>query len=207
MAVGPSLGKDSNKTILTPPEHTDASEYGSREWVERQSREVGREWKGRAGGEGMGRVGGVGTEGLEGCWKAQDDAASVFFSLSNTRILYYRPAARALYYRPVKRVYVVVEAVNSANLGLKLVASTVTSFLFLALFLFMVHRLRQRRQLIMMRREAPLSLSNTCSLLSLSDLGVVSHGVRLNIAPFILLVQNWPVCHSFPPSFVHSFPL
>ncbi|XP_050409061.1 uncharacterized protein LOC126824012 [Patella vulgata] len=38
------------------------------------------------------------------------------------------------------------------NLGLRLVASTVTSFLVLALLLFMVHRLRQRRLLLAMRR-------------------------------------------------------
>jgi hypothetical protein len=41
---------------------------------------------------------------------------------------------------------------NSANLPLRLVASTVTSFLILALLLFMIHRLRQRRTLIMLRR-------------------------------------------------------
>ena len=41
---------------------------------------------------------------------------------------------------------------DAANLGLRLVASTVTSILILALLLFMVHRLRQRRLLIMMRR-------------------------------------------------------
>ena len=44
---------------------------------------------------------------------------------------------------------------DTANLGLRLVASTVTSFLILALLLFMVHRLRQRRMLIMMRRKFP----------------------------------------------------
>ncbi|XP_069135221.1 uncharacterized protein [Argopecten irradians] len=38
------------------------------------------------------------------------------------------------------------------TLGLRLVASTVTSFLVLALLLFMVHRLRQRRLMIAMRR-------------------------------------------------------
>ena len=43
--------------------------------------------------------------------------------------------------------------VDTANLGLRLVASTVTSFLILALLLFMIHRLRQKRLLIMMRRE------------------------------------------------------
>ncbi|CAH1801820.1 unnamed protein product [Owenia fusiformis] len=45
-----------------------------------------------------------------------------------------------------------VDAVNTTDLGLRLVASTVTSFLVLALLLFMVHRLRQRRMLVMMRR-------------------------------------------------------
>ncbi|GFO41210.1 integral membrane protein dgcr2/idd [Plakobranchus ocellatus] len=38
------------------------------------------------------------------------------------------------------------------NLSLRLIASTVTSFLVLALLLFMVHRLRQRRLLLAMRR-------------------------------------------------------
>ena len=56
----------------------------------------------------------------------------------------------------------VVEAMDSANLGLKLVASTVTSFLILALLLFMVHRLRQRRLLIMMRRTCQPLLSAEC---------------------------------------------
>ncbi|KAL5015864.1 hypothetical protein ScPMuIL_005453 [Solemya velum] len=39
-----------------------------------------------------------------------------------------------------------------ANLGLRLVATTVTCFLVLALLLFMVHRIRQKRILIAMRR-------------------------------------------------------
>ncbi|KAK3084161.1 hypothetical protein FSP39_009242 [Pinctada imbricata] len=38
------------------------------------------------------------------------------------------------------------------TLGLRLVASTVTSFLVLALLLFMIHRLRQKRLLVAMRR-------------------------------------------------------
>lgn len=41
---------------------------------------------------------------------------------------------------------------SPADLGLRLVASTVTSLLILALLLFMIHRLRQRRMLVMMRR-------------------------------------------------------
>lgn len=41
---------------------------------------------------------------------------------------------------------------NITNLSLRLVASTVTSFLVLALLLFMVHRLRQRRLMLAMRR-------------------------------------------------------
>ncbi|XP_064647048.1 uncharacterized protein LOC135499918 [Lineus longissimus] len=41
---------------------------------------------------------------------------------------------------------------DTTNLGLRLVASTVTSFLILALLLFMIHRLRRRRMLLMMRR-------------------------------------------------------
>nr|KAG5713190.1 hypothetical protein BaRGS_007717 [Batillaria attramentaria] len=41
---------------------------------------------------------------------------------------------------------------NITNLSLRLVASTVTSFLVLALLLFMVHRLRQRRLMMAMRR-------------------------------------------------------
>lgn len=45
-----------------------------------------------------------------------------------------------------------IETVNNTNLGLRLVASTVTSFLILALLLFMIHRLRQRRLLLMIRR-------------------------------------------------------
>lgn len=44
------------------------------------------------------------------------------------------------------------ESLNPTNLGLRLVASTVTSFLILALLLFMIHRLRQRRLLLMIRR-------------------------------------------------------
>uniref|UniRef100_T1IM06 VWFC domain-containing protein n=1 Tax=Strigamia maritima TaxID=126957 RepID=T1IM06_STRMM len=44
------------------------------------------------------------------------------------------------------------DGLNTANLGLRLVASTVTSFLVLALLLFMIHRLRQRRLLLMIRR-------------------------------------------------------
>lgn len=45
-----------------------------------------------------------------------------------------------------------IETFNNTNLGLRLVASTVTSFLILALLLFMIHRLRQRRLLLMIRR-------------------------------------------------------
>ncbi|ESO97735.1 hypothetical protein LOTGIDRAFT_228315 [Lottia gigantea] len=45
-----------------------------------------------------------------------------------------------------------LEDESITNLGLRLVASTVTSFLVLALLLFMVHRLRQRRLLLAMRR-------------------------------------------------------
>lgn len=37
--------------------------------------------------------------------------------------------------------------------GLRLIASTITSFLILALLLFMIHRLRQRRLLLMIRRN------------------------------------------------------
>ncbi|XP_023214974.1 uncharacterized protein LOC111617874 [Centruroides sculpturatus] len=44
------------------------------------------------------------------------------------------------------------ETINATNLGLRLVASTVTSFLILALLLFMIHRLHQRRLLLMIRR-------------------------------------------------------
>ncbi|OTF76168.1 hypothetical protein BLA29_009971, partial [Euroglyphus maynei] len=40
----------------------------------------------------------------------------------------------------------------TSNLGLRLITSTVTSFLILALLLFMIHRLRQRRLLMMIRR-------------------------------------------------------
>ena len=47
----------------------------------------------------------------------------------------------------------VAEEDNITNLSLRLVASTVTSFLVLALLLFMVHRLRQRRLMLAMRRE------------------------------------------------------
>ncbi|XP_042907871.1 uncharacterized protein [Parasteatoda tepidariorum] len=45
-----------------------------------------------------------------------------------------------------------VDSLSTTNLGLRLVASTVTSFLILALLLFMIHRLRQRRLLLMIRR-------------------------------------------------------
>ncbi|GBN29433.1 Integral membrane protein DGCR2/IDD [Araneus ventricosus] len=44
------------------------------------------------------------------------------------------------------------DTLSTTNLGLRLVASTVTSFLILALLLFMIHRLRQRRLLLMIRR-------------------------------------------------------
>lgn len=44
------------------------------------------------------------------------------------------------------------ETINATNLGLRLVASTVTSFLILALLLFMIHRLHQKRLLLMIRR-------------------------------------------------------
>ena len=50
-------------------------------------------------------------------------------------------------------VVVADEEDNITNLSLRLVASTVTSFLVLALLLFMVHRLRQRRLMLAMRRE------------------------------------------------------
>ncbi|CAL1543642.1 unnamed protein product, partial [Lymnaea stagnalis] len=43
------------------------------------------------------------------------------------------------------------EGESITNLSLRLIASTVTSFLVLALLLFMVHRLRQRRLLLAMR--------------------------------------------------------
>ncbi|CAG2123602.1 unnamed protein product, partial [Medioppia subpectinata] len=43
-------------------------------------------------------------------------------------------------------------SVATNNLGLRLIASTITSFLILALLLFMIHRLRQRRLLLMIRR-------------------------------------------------------
>lgn len=45
------------------------------------------------------------------------------------------------------------DTLSTTNLGLRLVASTVTSFLILALLLFMIHRLRQRRLLLMIRRK------------------------------------------------------
>ncbi|XP_064460932.1 uncharacterized protein LOC135370933 [Ornithodoros turicata] len=44
------------------------------------------------------------------------------------------------------------DTLSATNLGLRLVASTVTSFLILALLLFMIHRLRKRRLLVMIRR-------------------------------------------------------
>nr|XP_027197362.1 GATA zinc finger domain-containing protein 7-like isoform X1 [Dermatophagoides pteronyssinus] len=43
-------------------------------------------------------------------------------------------------------------SIPTSNLGLRLITSTVTSFLILALLLFMIHRLRQRRLLMMIRR-------------------------------------------------------
>jgi hypothetical protein len=51
-----------------------------------------------------------------------------------------------------------------AHLGLRLVAATVTSFLVLALLLYMVHRLRQRRSLIMTRRTYCTSTTNYCHM-------------------------------------------
>lgn len=44
------------------------------------------------------------------------------------------------------------DPLTPTNLGLRLVASAVTSFLILALLLFMIHRLRQRRLLLVIRR-------------------------------------------------------
>ncbi|XP_013421777.1 uncharacterized protein LOC106181823 [Lingula anatina] len=44
------------------------------------------------------------------------------------------------------------DAASAADLGLRLAASTLTSILILALLLFMIHRLRKRRMLVMMRR-------------------------------------------------------
>lgn len=52
------------------------------------------------------------------------------------------------------------EAIHGENVGLRLIASTVTSFLILALLLFMVHRLRQRRILIMMQMQRMTEDSN-----------------------------------------------
>ncbi|GAB6030168.1 Integral membrane protein dgcr2/IDD [Chamberlinius hualienensis] len=51
-------------------------------------------------------------------------------------------------------------SLHTNNVGLRLVASTITSFLVLALLLFMIHRLRQRRLLLMIRRLNGGQMSN-----------------------------------------------
>ncbi|KAG8195247.1 hypothetical protein JTE90_028398 [Oedothorax gibbosus] len=58
------------------------------------------------------------------------------------------------------------DALSTTNLGLRLVASTVTSFLILALLLFMIHRLRQRRLLLMIRRFHARRMDNGTAHLS-----------------------------------------
>lgn len=50
------------------------------------------------------------------------------------------------------------DVLSATNLGLRLVAGTVTSFLILALLLFMIHRLRKRRLLVMIRSQSLFSL-------------------------------------------------
>lgn len=51
-------------------------------------------------------------------------------------------------------------SISTNNLGLRLIASTITSFLILALLLFMIHRLRQRRLLLMIRRMYLIKFSH-----------------------------------------------
>ncbi|KAL1479785.1 hypothetical protein MTO96_051589 [Rhipicephalus appendiculatus] len=55
---------------------------------------------------------------------------------------------------------------SATTLGLRMVASTVASFLIVALLLFMIHRLRKRRLLVMIRRlngcRAAASLEEAC---------------------------------------------
>ncbi|CAN7984773.1 unnamed protein product [Ixodes hexagonus] len=69
------------------------------------------------------------------------------------------------------------DVLSATNLGLRLVASTVTSFLILALLLFMIHRLRKRRLLVMIRRlngcRAAVDLEDACLArqLALDDQG------------------------------------
>uniref|UniRef100_A0A147BPC0 Putative e3 ubiquitin-protein ligase icp0 n=1 Tax=Ixodes ricinus TaxID=34613 RepID=A0A147BPC0_IXORI len=69
------------------------------------------------------------------------------------------------------------DVLSATNLGLRLVASTVTSFLILALLLFMIHRLRKRRLLVMIRRlngcRAAADLEDACLArqLALDDRG------------------------------------
>ncbi|XP_074640187.1 uncharacterized protein LOC141898258, partial [Tubulanus polymorphus] len=54
---------------------------------------------------------------------------------------------------------------ETTNIGLRLVASTVTSFLILALLLFMIHRVRRRRMLFTMRR-----MNNNCRRETAADM-------------------------------------
>lgn len=67
---------------------------------------------------------------------------------------------------------------SATTLGLRMVASTVASFLIVALLLFMIHRLRKRRLLVMIRRlngcRAAASLEEACLArqLALEEQGV-----------------------------------
>ncbi|XP_065303927.1 uncharacterized protein [Dermacentor albipictus] len=67
---------------------------------------------------------------------------------------------------------------SATTLGLRMVASTVASFLIVALLLFMIHRLRKRRLLVMLRRlngcRAAASLEEACLArqLALEEQGV-----------------------------------
>ena len=51
-----------------------------------------------------------------------------------------------------KNIFLFIGVGGNATLGVRLVASTITSLLILSLLLFMIHRLRQRRLLITLRR-------------------------------------------------------
>lgn len=70
------------------------------------------------------------------------------------------------------------EVQSATTLGLRMVASTVASFLIVALLLFMIHRLRKRRLLVMIRRlngcRAAASLEEACLArqLALEEQGV-----------------------------------
>ena len=94
-------------------------------------------------------------------------------------------------YKPQLLTFVILG--EHASLSLRLVASSVTTMLILALLLFMVHRLRQRRILIMLRRKyfgilahffqprCHEEVSYACTQLSLLMVSILKYEVGHNI--------------------------